>query len=230
MAESRKRAILGSASLNFAAYGSAYTIKDDDDAASNGTAVNVVPTDDGVTAFFESTTAGNADATWEDAGGAVFNVNDNDTPGGVQLYFDEDATNADERLMCVSPTGADLFVPASDGKEIKVLHNADAASDGVAVYFDDDGATVAERMLFVSPTDTDGAGTFPSVAASELTITVPGAAVGDVVALAPPSSIEDGLMWSGYVSAANTVTVRLLNFTGALIDPAAGTWQAAIIK
>lgn len=74
---------------------------------------------------------------------------------------------------------------------------------------------------------------FPSVAAAgqqELTITVTGAAVGDAVVLAPPAAPEAGLVWSGRVSAADTVTVRVTNVTAAPIDPAAATWGAQVIK
>jgi hypothetical protein len=72
---------------------------------------------------------------------------------------------------------------------------------------------------------------FPSIAAgdtAELNITVTGAAVGAVVALGPPSTIEAGLVWSGYVSATNTVTVRVHNTTGGAIDPAVATWRAMV--
>lgn len=60
------------------------------------------------------------------------------------------------------------------------------------------------------------------------TITVTGAATGDAVALAPPSTIDAGLVWAGFVSAANTVTIRLLNTTGGAIDPASATWGCVV--
>lgn len=74
---------------------------------------------------------------------------------------------------------------------------------------------------------------FPSISAntiSTLTVTVTGAVVGDSVSLAPPSGINAGLMWSGFVSAANTVTIRLLNTTGSAIDPASATWKVNVIR
>lgn len=74
---------------------------------------------------------------------------------------------------------------------------------------------------------------FPGIltaTSAELTITVPGAAVGDAVALAPPATLTTGLVWSGRVTAANTVTVRLANVTAATIDPASATWGAAVIQ
>lgn len=79
---------------------------------------------------------------------------------------------------------------------------------------------------------------FPSIAAQtataitfqSLTITVTGAAVGDAVSIGPPSGINAGLIWEGYVSATNTVTVRVGNCTAAPIDPASATWKATVFK
>jgi hypothetical protein len=39
-----------------------------------------------------------------------------------------------------------------------------------------------------------------------------------------------GLAWSGYVSAANTVTVRLCNVTGSPIDPASASWRCVVTR
>lgn len=72
---------------------------------------------------------------------------------------------------------------------------------------------------------------FPSIAANtteELTITVTGAVVGSVVMLGPPSAIEAGLLWCGYVSAANTVTVRIHNQSGGAVNPASATWHVLV--
>lgn len=74
---------------------------------------------------------------------------------------------------------------------------------------------------------------FPSIAAAgtaELTITVTGAAIGDVVSVGPPSTLNAGLQVTGYVSSANTVTIRVYNSTGSAVDPASATWKAAVIR
>jgi hypothetical protein len=74
---------------------------------------------------------------------------------------------------------------------------------------------------------------FPSISSNsgeELTITVTGAATGDVVILGAPSAIESGLTWCGYVSAADTVTVRLHNSSGGSVNPASATWKATVIN
>lgn len=65
---------------------------------------------------------------------------------------------------------------------------------------------------------------------AELTITVAGAAVGDACTVAPTTAPESGLMWVGYVSDDDEVTVRLLNGTGSGINPAANTWTAQVRK
>jgi hypothetical protein len=76
---------------------------------------------------------------------------------------------------------------------------------------------------------------FPSVSASggvqKLTITVTGAATGDEVSIGiPTAAITDGIMWYAYVSATDTVTIVATNATAGALDPASGTFKAAVIK
>lgn len=75
---------------------------------------------------------------------------------------------------------------------------------------------------------------FPSVAGAggqqTLTITVTGAAVGDVVILGLPATGADaGLAFKAWVSAANTVTVAAINCTAIAIDPASATFRATVV-
>ena len=118
---------------------------------------------------------------------------------GVQVYFDDDAANADERLLFVSPTtsngsnvtntsngvsktifdnlfqvfidedaanedekfladftnrgGNDQWVALSNGRMLKIKHDAAASSNGVALYVDDNGSGASlGQFIFVSPT------------------------------------------------------------------------------
>jgi hypothetical protein len=80
-----------------------------------------------------------------------------------------------------------------------------------------------------------GTGTldFPSVANGAkalLTITVTGAATGDTVNLGPPSTFNSGFVYSGFVSATNTVTVTVGNLSGGAVDLASGSWRADVWK
>ncbi len=73
---------------------------------------------------------------------------------------------------------------------------------------------------------------FPSISSNgteSLTMTVTGATTGSSVCLSAPSTLEAGLIFSGFVSAANTVTIRIHNTAGSAVDPASATWRATVI-
>jgi hypothetical protein len=66
---------------------------------------------------------------------------------------------------------------------------------------------------------------------AELTITCTGAAVGDPVVPVWPSSLESELVGIMYVSATNTVTVRLGNINLlAAVNPASQTFAGRVLK
>lgn len=60
-------------------------------------------------------------------------------------------------------------------------------------------------------------------------ITLTGAALGDYVMVAPPYDTQ-GLTFVGYVSAANTVNIRIQNKTGTTVDLGTGTWKVRLLK
>ena len=73
----------------------------------------------------------------------------------------------------------------------------------------------------------------PNITAGSIatfTIPVMGAKADEqqAVVLAPPSAIEAGLMWTGFVSADDVVTVRLHNTTGGGVNPADALWGARV--
>lgn len=73
---------------------------------------------------------------------------------------------------------------------------------------------------------------FGSVAAglsADLTITVTGAALGDVVALGTPN-VAAGAGFHAFVSAADTVTVRVINNTAGALDLASGTYNVLVFQ
>ena len=68
-------------------------------------------------------------------------------------------------------------------------------------------------------------GSISANSTSELTVTISGVTTsGWSVVVAPTSALDAGIMWAAYVSAADTVTVRLSNVTGSAIDPALTTF------
>jgi len=90
------------------------------------------------------------------------------------------------------------------------------------------GVPVATKLTSTATLD------FGSVSAqsfADLTITVTGAATGDAVALGTPTeAVTAGIVYSSWVSATNTVTVRAHNYTAGPLDPASGTFRATIIR
>ncbi|MBK9246768.1 MAG: hypothetical protein IPM69_01310 [Ignavibacteria bacterium] len=75
---------------------------------------------------------------------------------------------------------------------------------------------------------------FPSTAtnvSSDLTLTVTGAATGDIVSIGVPNgSVVANSNYSAWVSSDNTVTIRLNNYSAGTIDPASGTFKVQVTK
>lgn len=98
----------------------------------------------------------------------------------------------------------------------------------VGVFEDSNNALIGGILSATATLD------FASTAAStstDLTITVTGAADGDTVLVAPPDgSTLAGGVFSGWVSAADTVTVRFTNETAGALDPASGTFRATVLQ
>ena len=66
-------------------------------------------------------------------------------------------------------------------------------------------------------------------ATDDQTITLTGAAVGDMVILGTPAPAV-GTWYEAWVSAADTVTIRLHNESGAAVDPASATFNAMVMR
>lgn len=73
------------------------------------------------------------------------------------------------------------------------------------------------------PSLTTGSGT------TSAAITLTGAVLGDYVLVAAPYDLQ-GIMATAYVSAADTVRIRLHNITGSTIDLASGSWKLRVVK
>lgn len=75
---------------------------------------------------------------------------------------------------------------------------------------------------------------FPSTTtllSADLTITVTGAADGDVVSLGVPNAaVNANTCYTAWVSATNTVTVRFNNYSSGTVDPASGTFKVFVTK
>ena len=89
------------------------------------------------------------------------------------------------------------------------------------------GGTNISRHLSAAATLTFAS--IPAQSTAELTITVTGAAVGDTCYATPPG-MQTNLVWCAYVSAADTVAVRVGNVSAAAITPSAVNWRVDVWK
>lgn len=98
---------------------------------------------------------------------------------------------------------------------------------GGLATLDSDGRVPVGQVALTATATLD----FASIAAGAvgtLTTTVTGAATGDFALVSPPGNLTAGLVHSAFVSAANTVTIRIINGTAGAIDPASATWGIAV--
>lgn len=91
-----------------------------------------------------------------------------------------------------------------------------------------DGGTSILHIHVLTVTATLDFASIASLATAELAVTVTGAVVGKPVRAGPPAAIAAGLMWGAYVSAADTVRIRLYNSTAAAIDPVSAAWTVSV--
>lgn len=90
------------------------------------------------------------------------------------------------------------------------------------------GGTPIKKIL--SATASLDFGNLAAIGCEDLTITVTGAALGDTVSIGVPNGSVPGstAQFSGWVSSANTVTVRYCDLIGG--DPASGTFRATVTQ
>ena len=146
-------------------------VTDDDTAAATGVVLYVLETTPikkgralGELQFVSPTNVDGSGTVASGGTGYVAEDTDFAATGGLQVYFDEDATIT-ERFLINNPTGNDVLVVLGNGSVLNLKHSASAAADGVPVFFDEDAANSFERLLFVSPTNAAGASeTDPDIA------------------------------------------------------------------
>lgn len=92
-----------------------------------------------------------------------------------------------------------------------------------------DSLTWRTVPVFLSASATLDFASTSAQSSSDLTITVTGAALSDVVSLGVPNgSVNANSSFSAWVSAADTVTVRFNNYSAGAIDPASGTFRVSV--
>jgi len=86
------------------------------------------------------------------------------------------------------------------------------------------------RMFQTGGSVTGTPGLIAGGAIGTLSVTVTGcfADKAQTVEVGPSSTVEAGLVWSAFVSANDTVTIRIHNTTGGNITPASAVWTVRV--
>lgn len=170
---------------------------------------------------------GRADGRADNTGGAA-GVIDVQVRRGV-FRWDNHATapitKAHVGSVCYIADAETVAAPSASG----------GSPAGVVVAVDDKGVWVETPRSAARPAILTATAVidFASVGASakvDNDITVGGAAIGDAVALGLPAAPMDGIGFSAFVSAADTVKVRAQNFTSVAVNPASATYRVTVIK
>lgn len=157
-------------------------------------------------------------------------INQSGTAGYTAVDIDvteSTSGSGTNRLLVIKRNGQEKFGVYTDGA-INVGSNDTTIARVSAGRISVEGNMVG-HVLFNTATLN-----FPSISAQsfqDLTITVTGATTGDSVSLGvPTAAVTAGIVYSAWVSVANTVTVRAHNYTSGALDPASGTFKATIVR
>lgn len=93
----------------------------------------------------------------------------------------------------------------------------------------DEGNVLNGVMLYTGSATWNPASLADAAGETSSNITVTGAALGDAVLVFPPYDLQ-GVRAFGWVSAANTVKIRLENETGGAVDLDSGAWKVRAVK
>jgi len=153
------------------------------------------------------------------------------TKEGVRINSQSNATAA-LHLPAVTATAGTAPLKFTSGTNLTTPEAGAVEYDGTEFYATNSGAsrTILARVLKGSATLDFGSTAAGAV--TDLTITVTGAADGDVVSLSVQNASQTATgSFSAWVSAANTVTVRyrIAALTGSE-DPASGTFKVTVTK
>ncbi len=144
----------------------------------------------------------------------------NQTTPTAQLHLGVGYATANNGAPLKFTAGTNLATPESGAVEF----------DG-SNYYVSTGTTRYTLAKTLTATATLNFGNTNTNSSRDITITVNGAALGDVVMLGVPSSaVNNNSCYTAWVSAVNTITVRFNNYSSAGINPASGVFRVSVIK
>lgn len=92
--------------------------------------------------------------------------------------------------------------------------------------------TAADLTLILKGTVSVTVAALAAAAEADVDVTVTGAQLGDNVVISPAAdaTAETGLMWNAWVSATDTVTIRMTNASGSGLTGSTADWAYTVIS
>jgi len=112
---------------------------------------------------------------------------------------------------------------ATDTAKIRLCNLSGAAVDLASLTYS------VTRPTAISASSAINFGSIGDGLCASDTFTLTGAAAGTRITPGYPAALESGLQGTMAATATDTIQVRLCNFSGAAVDPASGTFSAAIL-
>jgi hypothetical protein len=156
------------------------------------------------------------------------------------IYFSADSV-VDYALDLVNVTGSQTPIRLANNRPIKARNQAGNADvDLISLNTSNQtylpgpivvGSGGSAVSKIISTTAAINFGVVAAQDSADLTATVTGAAIGDTLIATPPSGYGAPLVFNAWISAADTVTVRLINPDSLdSADPGSLTWRFTVIK
>jgi hypothetical protein len=116
--------------------------------------------------------------------------------------------------------------------EIAPLEPGALRRNGAALHFHDGTHVVSLGKQLIATAVLDAAAPTAVPGTSDVTMTVKGAEIGDPVTVAAPVAVPANFILTAFVSGADTVTIRWLQYAGPAADPdgEGGTYRVVVLK
>lgn len=176
-------------------------------------------------------TGGTGSKTINIGTGAVANtIKIGNTTNGTKTGLNINAPSAQLHLGAGRSTSNGAPLKFTAGTILTTPESGSVEYDGTN-YFVTNGSTRYTLAKTLTTTASLNFGATPTNTSSDITVTVIGAALNDVVLLGVPNSaVNNNSSFSAWVSLANTVKVRFNNYSSASINPGVGTFRITVLK
>jgi|GEM_PF-5834833 len=155
--------------------------------------------------------------------------------GASPFVFEGATADAHETTLTITDPTADRTITFPNASGTVALTGTSASfttlTASTSLTIGSGGSTAAlSGHLSATGTAGNGGTTIPGLQCINDTITVTGAVNGDTVIATPPTGIENFLLWGAFVSASDTVTIRICNIRSSSTNSQDRTWRVDVWK